>query len=99
MLNTKLKKDRKKNDEAVKKAEREKKRIEVENIRKKKAQKAAKNKGGKNPLTRNEKLAYSCLALIIVPFLQLFFIYHQGSWLDIVLKSTKKFKIFKRTFT
>jgi len=89
------KKRQKKNDEAVKKAEREKKRIEVENIRKKKAQKAGKNKGGKKPLTRNEKLAYSCLALIIAPFLQLFFIYHQGSWLDIVLKSTKNSKFLK----
>ena len=90
-----VKKRQEKNDEAVKKAEREKKRIKAENIRKKKAQEAGKNKDGKKPLTRNEKLAYSCLALIIAPLLQLFFIYHQGSWLDIVLKSKKNSKFLK----
>ena len=89
------KKKQKKNEEEAKKAEREKKRLAAENIRKKKAQKAGKNKKGKKSLTINEKLGYSCLVLIIAPFLQLFFIYHQVSWLDIVLKSTKNSKFLK----
>ena len=73
------KKRQKKNEEEAKKAEREKKRVESENSRKKKAQKAGKNKKGKKPLTTKQKLSYSCLAIIIAPLLQLFFIYHQGT--------------------
>tara|TARA_B110000977_G_scaffold29805_1_gene38862 strand:- start:5553 stop:6692 length:1140 start_codon:yes stop_codon:yes gene_type:complete len=86
----------KKKEEEVKKAEREKKRIASENIRKKKALNARKNKKGK-PLTTNEKLAYSCLAIIIIPFIQLFFIYNSGSWLDIILKSTKNSNFLKES--
>ena len=91
------KKRKKKKEEEAKKAEREKKRVESENSRKKKAQKAGKNKKGKKPLTTKQKLSYSCLAIIIAPLLQLFFIYHQGSWLDIVLKSTKKSTFLKES--
>ena len=91
------KKRQKKNEEEAKKAEREKKRVESENSRKKKAQKAGKNKKKKKPLTTNQKLSYSCLAIIIAPLLQLFFIYHQGSWLDIVLKSTKNSTFLKES--
>ena len=87
----------KKKEEDAKKDEREKKRIESENSRKKKAQKAGKNKKKKKPLTTNQKLSYSCLAIIIAPLLQLFFIYHQGSWLDIVLKSTKNSTFLKES--
>jgi hypothetical protein len=89
------KKRQKRNDEEAKKAEREKKRLKAENIRRKKAQKAGKNKKGKKPLTIKQKLSYSCLAIIIAPLIQLFFIYHQGSWLDIVLKSKKNSRFFK----
>jgi len=80
-----------KNKEMEKKKEKEKKRLESEKSREKKARN--KKKGKK--LTTNEKIVYSCLAVVVVPFIQLFFIYHQCSWLDIILKSTKNSKYLK----
>ena len=81
-----VKKKQKKNDEQAKKAEREKNRLNQENQRKKKALEAKKKKKKKKPLTPQQKLGYTVVILLSVPLIQLFFIYYQGSWLDIILK-------------
>ena len=87
----------KKNEEEGKKAEREKKRREEEAERKRKAaeRKAKRNKKDKE-WTLEDKRNYSILALIMIPIFQLFFIYHQGSWLEIVLQCTKNSKYLKQ---
>ena len=89
------KKKQKKNEEQAKKAEREKNRLNQENQRKKKALEAKNKKKKKKPLTPHQKLGYTIVILLSVPLIQLFFIYYQGSWLDIILKSTKNSKFLK----
>ena len=86
----------KEKNKALKKAERERKKKEKEKERKKKAEKIKKKREEKKKeLTFEEKRNYSILALVMIPLCQLFFIYHQGSWLDIVLRSTKNSKFLK----
>ena len=80
------------------KKERENKRLKKEKDRKQKAEKAKKDKKKKEkekPLTPKQKLGYTVVILLSVPLIQLFFIYYQGSWLDIILKSTKNSKFLK----
>ena len=88
---------KKKNEEEGKKAEREKKRREEEAERKRKAaERKAKRKKKDKEWTLEDKRNYSILALIMIPIFQLFFIYHQGSWLEIVLQCTKNSKYLKQ---
>jgi hypothetical protein len=90
------KKAEKETERARKKKNREKRRKEAEDERKKKAKKRKKEREKKKKeWTFEEKRNYSILALIMIPLCQLFFIYHQGSWLDIVLRSTKNSKFLK----
>ena len=90
-------KERQKNNEAAaRKAEAKKRREEAEKERKKRlAEIEAKKKKKAKEWTYKDKVNYSILAIVMVPLFQLFFIYHQGSWLDIVLQSTKNSKYLK----
>jgi len=86
----------KEKNKALKKAERERKKKEKEKERKKKAEKIKKKREEKKKeLTFEEKRNYSILALVMIPLCQLFFIYQQGGWLDIILKGLKNGKYFK----
>ena len=90
------KKRQKNNEAAARKAEAKKRRDDAEAARKKKmAEIEAKKKKKAKEWTYKDKVNYSILAIVMVPLFQLFFIYHQGSWLDIVLQSTKNSKYLK----
>ena len=87
----------KEKNKALKKAERERKRKEKENNRKKRVTEAKKKREEKKKeWTFEDKRNYSILALIMIPLCQLFFIYQQGGWLDIVLRATKNSKYLKQ---
>lgn len=90
------KKRQKNNEAAARKADAKKRREEAEAERKKKlAEIEAKKKKKSKEWTYKDKVNYSILAIVMIPLFQLFFIYHQGSWLDIVLQSTKNSKYLK----
>lgn len=92
----KEKAEKEKNKEK-RKASREKKRKEKEKERKKKQKEIESKKKKKDKeWTYKDKVNYSILAIVMVPLFQLFFIYHQGSWLDIVLQSTKNSNYLKQ---
>jgi len=91
------KKRQKNNEAAARKADAKKRREEAEAERKKRqAEIEAKRKKKAKEWTYKDKVNYSILAIVMVPLFQLFFIYHQGSWLDIVLQSTKNSKYLKQ---
>ena len=52
----------------------------------------------KKPMTFKEKMGASIAWMVAAVFGQLFFIYYQGGWLDIILKSTKNSQYVKQYF-
>jgi hypothetical protein len=91
------KKKQRANEAAEKKAKAKKKKEEADKKRKLLEQKKKKNKK-KKPMTFKEKMGASVGWIICSVFAQLFFIYYQGGWLDIILKSTKNSQFVKEYF-